>query len=254
MEQGWRVDPDRPDRLRWWTGTAWSPDTAHPAALRARARRVRTWATVSLVALGLSCLGLLLAVRTDLRNVERLGRLETLVDRGEARALLLEVVTSAERSTALTWAPLLVAALAWSTWHFHLVQLLPSPRMTGVPDQHALLWWLPVVNVVVTPYLLLVTRRRLQGRDDRRPTPLLAVWWLAWAALLPYVVVTVWGWLGAREVEQLQAHYAASVGLELYAVVVALLGAGVVVATTRDAAAYAARVPEVDPVSTATTR
>lgn len=242
--QGWRRDPDRPDRLRWWTGEAWTPDTAHPAAIRARVARVRTWAGVTLVALALSCVTLLLAVRTDLRNVERFDELEALISGPAYDALLRDIVTSAERSTSLAWAPLLVAALAWSTWHFHLVQLLPSQRMTGVPDQHALLWWFPVVNVVLAPYLLLVTRRRLQGRDDRRPTPLVAAWWLAWAALLPYVVVTVYGWLASREVEDLQAHYAASVPLQVYAVLVALLAAGVVVATTRDAAAYGARVPD----------
>lgn len=242
--QGWRVDPDRPDRLRWWTGTGWSPDTAHTAALRARAARVRTWAAATLVALLASCLALADAVRTDLRNVERFDTLERLVSGPAYDALLRDIVTSAERSTAIAWVPLLAAALAWSTWHFHLVQLLPSLRMTGVPDQHALLWWFPGVNVVLAPYLLLVTRRRLQGRDDRRPTPLLALWWLAWAALLPYVAVTVWGWLSSRDLAQLQAHYAASVPLQVYAVLVALLAASLVVVTTRDATAYAARVPE----------
>lgn len=65
--------------------------------------------------------------------------------------------------------------------------------------------------------------------------------------LLPWVVATVWGWLASRDVEQLQAHDAASVPLELYAVVVAALAAGVVVATTRDATAYGARLPALPP-------
>jgi hypothetical protein len=234
LGRGWQPDPEREQRLRWWDGAGWTPDTVYVSQQVALGRSVPRWGTVVVVLLLVTAVLNGAAAVADLHGLGLLPGPEGFD--APLRVRYDAYDEQARRLLGLTWVTYMVTVPAWVAWQYHLAELAPAPLVRDTPEMQAGAWFVPVLNLW-RPVRDLAQVWRALGRA-RAPWGLLGAWWAAWTVLLVSFPAGLSLWIKVGSVPQMRDYLHLALAGEVLAALTALLAAAVVVRFSRLARAY----------------
>ena len=189
--RGWRADPERAGRLRWWDGTTYQQDTIYPAVLDGHARWVRRLVLPLVVLLVATSALDLAAAGLHLRFLDFFANPDDVAPGSDTSLEQLELL--ADQLRLVTCGAMAAVAVTWAVWQYRAACMLPSHVLRYGPPMHAGAWFIPVVNL----WRPLLTMHELRSGLVGSPAPRgigvgagMTLWWGLWLVSLSVWMVS----------------------------------------------------------------